>query len=111
MQDFDSARGYSDGDVDTNTSDSPSLNVIVAERYSRRQTLLGGLGASSAAFLGTTLIAACDFLDSNHSPSGFVVDLNSSGTTTAGNPVTLNGSMIAGTSSSVQWSQVGGPAV
>lgn len=111
MQDFDSARGYSDGDVDTNTSDSPSLNVIVAERYSRRQTLLGGLGASSAAFLGTTLLAACDFLDSNNSPSGFVVDLNSSGTTTAGNPVTLNGSMIQGTSSSVQWSQVGGPAV
>ena len=34
--------GYSDGDIDTKPSANPSLAAIVAERYSRRQTLFGG---------------------------------------------------------------------
>jgi secreted PhoX family phosphatase len=113
MHQFDPARGYSDGDVDTNnTEGSPHLGKIVAERYSRRQTLLGGLRASSAAFLGATALAACDWFDDSKGGSGgFVVQAGSSGTTTAGNPVTLSGAMIAGSASSVRWTQTGGPAV
>ena len=113
MHDFNPTRGYSDGDVDTNnTQASPHLGEIVAERYSRRQTLLGGLGATSVAFLGTAALAACDWLDGSKGGSGgFVVHAGSSGTTSAGNPVTLNGAMVAGSASSVRWTQTGGPAV
>jgi secreted PhoX family phosphatase len=113
MHDFDPAHGYSDGDVDTNnTEGSAHLNEIVAERYSRRQTLLGGLRASSAAFLGATALAACDWFDDSKGGSGgFVVQAGSSGTTTAGNPVTLSGAMVAGSAASVRWTQTGGPPV
>ena len=41
--------GYSDGDVDTNRTTNRDLGSLVAERYSRRQTVMGGLKASSAA--------------------------------------------------------------
>ena len=51
---------YSDGDVDTNFTANRDLGSIVAERYSRRQAVMGGLKGSSAAFLGTTMLAACD---------------------------------------------------
>jgi secreted PhoX family phosphatase len=50
--------GYSDGDVDTNRSANVSLEELVGARLSRRQTL-SGLGASMAAFMGTSLLAAC----------------------------------------------------
>ena len=50
--------GYSDGDVDTNFTTNRDLGSIVAERYSRRDTLVGSLTATTAAFLGTTLLAA-----------------------------------------------------
>lgn len=113
MHAFDPARGYSDGDVDTNTSEgSAHLAEIVAERYSRRQTLLGGLRASSAAFLGATALAACDWFDDSKGASGgFFVEAGSSGTTTSGNPVTLNGTIAAGSAASTQWTQTGGPTV
>jgi secreted PhoX family phosphatase len=113
MQHLDPAHAYSDGDVDTNNTDTgPHLNEIVSERYSRRQTLMGGLRASSAAFLGSTALAACDWLDSgNGGAGGFFVNAGSSGTATSGNPVTLNGTMAAGTATSVLWTQTGGPAV
>src|SRR5687767_281643 len=87
--------GYSDGDVDTNFTANRDLNSIVAERYSRRQTVMGGLKTSSAAFLGTTLLAACDndiFGGGNAGPA-FFVNAGGSITTTAGNLVTLNGSV------------------
>ena len=51
--------GYTDGDVDTNPSTVPSLEMLADERYSRRQTLFGGLGATSMALFGTTMLAAC----------------------------------------------------
>lgn len=114
MQDFDCAHGYSDGDVDTNNTETgPHLEELVAERFSRRQTIMGGLRASSAAFLGSTALAACDFLDgdNNGAGGGFFVNAGSSGTATSGNPVTLNGTVAAGSASSVQWTQTGGPAV
>lgn len=51
--------GYSDGDVDTNASPLLTLNDIVSERFSRRATLRGGLGATAAALFGTSLLTAC----------------------------------------------------
>ena len=108
MQGQDFARGYSDGDVDTNHSDGVTLNALVAERYSRRQTLMGSLTATAAAFLGTSLLAACD---DDGSGGGFHVRAGSSGATTAGNLVTLIGEMVAGTATSVEWTQVDGPEV
>jgi len=42
---------YTDGDVDTNFSELRTLNEIADERFSRRQTLLGGLTASVSAFV------------------------------------------------------------
>jgi uncharacterized protein len=50
--------GYTDGDVDTNPSTEPTLEMLAAERYSRRQTLFGGLGATSMALFGTTMLSA-----------------------------------------------------
>jgi secreted PhoX family phosphatase len=41
--------GYSDGDVDTNHTNNPTLQELVDRRYSRRKTLLGGLSASAMA--------------------------------------------------------------
>jgi len=104
---------YSDGDIDTNLTDNRDLASIVDERYSRRQTLLGGLGASSAAFLGTTLLAACDIdaFGGNDGPGAFFVSAGSSGTTTSGSLVTLTGTQGAGTAAGVQWTQVSGPPV
>ncbi len=111
MNGTDLTRGYTDGDVDTNATRNRDLGTIVAERYSRRQTLLGGLGASAAAFLGTTLLAACDLGGSDSSGGGFTVSAGNSGATTSGNLVRLTGTQVAGSASAVQWTQVGGPAV
>ncbi|HLV07379.1 MAG TPA: alkaline phosphatase PhoX [Croceibacterium sp.] len=110
MNGTDLMRGYTDGDVDTNATRNRDLGTIVAERYSRRQTLLGGLGASAAAFLGTTLLAACDFGDGD-SDGAFTVSAGNSGTATSGNLVTLTGTQVAGSASAVNWTQVGGPEV
>jgi len=106
MNELDFARGYSDGDVDTNHTDAPDLNSIIAERYSRRQALLGGLRASAVAFLGTSLLSACDADDIfGGSPN---VSAGADVTTTSGTLVTLTGST---TPNNGIWSQVGGPAV
>ncbi len=103
-------RGYSDGDIDTNATGNADLVTLIAERYSRRDTLLGGLSASAAAFLGTTLLAACEG-DSPLGGSGGTGTTNAGPdvATTAGNLVTLTGSGPAG--SPGQWAQVGGPMV
>jgi secreted PhoX family phosphatase len=50
---------YHDGDVDTNRSGNPHLNDLINERYSRRQTLFGGLSAAGAAVFGGMLLSAC----------------------------------------------------
>jgi hypothetical protein len=114
MRDTGLSHGYSDGDVDTNLTDNRDLGSIVSERYSRRATLFGGLRASAAAFLGTTMLAACDADDifgGNGGPGAFWVTAGGTGTASAGNVVTLSGTLGAGTATSVQWTQVGGPAV
>lgn len=61
---------YTDGDVATNTSANASLNELVAERYSRRQTLFGGLGATALALFGTTMLTACGEDDDHGQPGG-----------------------------------------
>jgi secreted PhoX family phosphatase len=101
--------GYSDGDTDTNFTANRDLGSVVAERYSRRATLLGSLTATTAAFLGTTLLAACDDDDLGGSDAP-VVDAGADATTTAGSLVTLTGS-ATGSVTPVQWTQTGGPAV
>ena len=35
--------GYTDGDIDTNPTDNPHLNELGDRRYSRRQTIKGGV--------------------------------------------------------------------
>ena len=95
MENGNIVRGYSDGDVDTNLSDRPHLNTIVAERYSRRQTILGSLGATAAAFLGTSLLAACGD-DKANGGGGLTVNPGEDATTSAGRLVTLNGSVTSG---------------
>ena len=50
------ATQYGDGDVDTNRSQNEDFQSIIDRRYSRRQTLFGGVGAISAAALSATLV-------------------------------------------------------
>lgn len=108
MENFTASCGYSDGDIDTNRSDNPTLESLVAIRYSRRQAL-SGLGAAGAAFLGTSLLAACK--GDGPSPT-LVVTAGGTAQTTSGKAVVLSGQ--AGGSAqatSVMWEQVSGPTV
>ena len=102
--------GYSDGDVDTNFTANRDLMSVVAERYSRRDTMVGSLTATAAAFLGAGLLAACDDDDGTGGGTTVTVNAGADGATTAGNVVTLTGT-AAGTPTAVEWIQVGGPAV
>ena len=97
--------GYSDGDIDTNLSDQPSLNDLIEARYSRRSALRGGAGATIAALLGTTLLSACGDDDAVTVP---VVDAGADRTVAAGTTVTLQGTGASTTSGFVQTS---GPPV
>jgi len=107
MTDHNSSWGYTDGDVDTNNTGNRSLESIVQERYSRRQTLFGGVGATAMALFGTSILAACG--DGNEAP---VVGAGQAGSSTSGRVVTL-----AGTASDDKavtgfaWTQVSGPTV
>ena len=96
--------GYSDGDVDTNLSDQPTLNDLIDARYSRRTALRGGAGATIAALLGTTLLAACG----DDEVTVPVVDAGADRTVAAGTVVTLQGNGASTTSGFVQTS---GPPV
>lgn len=98
--------GYTDGDVDTNRSPNQTLQNIVEERYSRRQTLFGGISATALAFLGTTALTACE---SDDAP---VVNAGQNGTSSSGRVVTLTGTATDDTSiGSVAWTQTAGPTV
>ncbi|RIV89838.1 PhoX family phosphatase [Aurantiacibacter xanthus] len=102
--------GYSDGDVDTNESGNRSLNAIIDDRYSRRQTILGGLQASAVAVFGTALLSACG--DDDDAPKGSAITVNAGAdaATTSGNYVTLKGTVTGGTGGN-SWSQVSGVQV
>jgi secreted PhoX family phosphatase len=105
----DTITNYSDGDVDTNLSANVSLQDIVAERYSRRQTLFGGLGAATMALFGTSMLTACGNDDKNSAP---VVNAGTAGATSSGRVVTLTGTATDdGTSLGVFWVQTAGPSV
>ncbi|GGB26957.1 phosphatase [Sphingomonas metalli] len=99
--------GYDDGDIDTNRSGAPSLNTLIAERYSRRQTLMGGISAMTTAVFGSALLAGCG---SDDPDPVMTVTATSTGATTAGRPVTLTGNTSTNVDS-VAWTQVSGPSV
>ena len=101
---------YSDGDIDTNHTNAPTLMEIVGEAWSRRQTMMGGLGATAAAFLGTSLLAACGDDSSSSGASSITVSVGANSVAGAGSIVTLTGS-AAGVSSTGSWAQTSGPAV
>ena len=103
---FDSA--YTDGDVDTNFTNLRTLNEIADERFSRRQTIVGGLQASATAFLGTSLLAACGG-DEIIGPGEALVNAGQDATTTAGRLVTIAPTVSGSGTATI--SQVAGPAV
>ncbi|HVF94794.1 MAG TPA: alkaline phosphatase PhoX [Sphingomonas sp.] len=100
--------GYDDGDIDTNPSTNPHLNDLVAARYSRRQTLMGGLTAMTTAVFGSMVLAGCGDDDS---AKAVTVSAGSNLATTAGKLVTLAGSVTSGTATGSSWKQTGGPSV
>jgi len=100
-------KGYSDGDVDTNFTNLRTLNEIADERFSRRQTIVGGLKASAAAFLGTSVLAACSGDEVIGAPTA-LVNAGADATTSAGRMVTI--APTAGTATA-SITQVAGPAV
>ncbi|WP_126172755.1 PhoX family protein [Altericroceibacterium xinjiangense] len=101
MTDSSIRHGYSDGDVDTNSSELPTLEALAAERFSRRQTLFGGLSASAVAFLGTTALTACS--DDDEEQPAPVVTPGLTVAATSGQMVNLTGAP--------EWSQFAGPEV
>lgn len=108
MSEVRNGRGYLDGDVDTNETGNRHLSSIVEERYSRRQTLFGGISATAIALFGTALLAACDD-DDNQAP---VVNAGENASTRSGRVVTLSGSATDTDGiGSIGWTQTGGPAV
>ncbi len=81
--------GYSDGDVDTNSTGNLHLNEIISDRFSRRQRMIGGMKASAAAFFGTSMLAAwSDDEMAGRVPSP-VAQAGATTTATAGQMVTL----------------------
>jgi secreted PhoX family phosphatase len=101
--------GYDDGDIDTNRTANPHLNDLIDQRYSRR-SLLGGISAAATAVFGGSLLAACDNPDLLPSASPVGVSAGNSGAATAGQTVTLTGT-LQGTPSAVAWTQTAGPMV
>ena len=99
--------GYDDGDIDTNRTDNPHLNDLVAARYSRRQTLMGGLTAMTTAVFGSLVLAGCG--DDEADP--VTVSAGADATTTAGKTVTLTGSVTGGSATGSNWKQTSGPTV
>ncbi|OWK28796.1 PhoX family protein [Sphingomonas dokdonensis] len=100
---------YDDGDVDTNRSANGHLNDLIASRYSRRQTLRGGLSAMTTAVFGGVLLAGCDDDDLLQRES-VSVSAGQAATTSAGRTVTLQGT-ASSTARTVSWTQVSGPTV
>ncbi|MFC3581833.1 PhoX family protein [Sphingomonas hylomeconis] len=100
---------YDDGDIDTNRSDNPHLNDLIASRYSRRQTLMGGISAAATAVFGGAMLSACGSSDPDEAPL-VAVTAGANGTATSGQKVTLTGS-VTGNSLSSGWTQISGTPV
>jgi hypothetical protein len=101
---------YDDGDIDTNRSANPRLGDLVEQRYSRRQTLLGGLTAMTTAVFGGVLLAGCGGDDDVLTRDSITATAGANAATTAGKTVTLQGT-ASSTAQSVGWVQVSGPTV
>ena len=99
---------YCDGDIDTNRSTTPHLNDLIHSRYSRRQTLRGGMSAMAAAVFGGMMLTGCD--DDSDAAANVTVTAGTVGDTTAGKTVTLVGNVV-GLANTVAWTQVSGPTV
>jgi secreted PhoX family phosphatase len=106
----DSTFQYDDGDIDTNRSSNTHLSELIGQRYSRRQTLRGGLTAMTTAVFGGVLLAGCDDEDDLLTRDSVTVSTGQSASTTAGKTVTLQGT-ASDTAQSVAWTQVSGPTV
>lgn len=100
--------GYSDGDVDTNFTNLRTLNEIADERFSRRQTLLGGMTASLTAFLGTSVLTACGD-DEVSFATETLVNAGQDAATTAGRMVTIAPTVANSSAFTVE--QFSGPRV
>lgn len=100
--------GYDDGDIDTNVSANPHIGELIASRYSRRQTLRGGISAMTAAVFGAGMLAGCDQDDERRATT---VTAGGAITTSAGKTVTLTGTVTSGKSASTAWTQISGPIV
>ena len=100
--------GYDDGDIDTNLTANPHISELIASRYSRRQTLRGGLTAMTTAVFGSTMLTACDKDDDRRATT---VNAGSAITTSAGKTVTLSGAVTSGNSAAATWTQTSGPIV
>ncbi|QNE31871.1 PhoX family phosphatase [Sphingomonas sp. NBWT7] len=101
---------YDDGDIDTDRSGNQHLGDLIAKRYSRRQTLRGGLTAMTTAVFGGVLLAGCGDDDDLLTRDSVTVTTGSAAATTAGKTVTLQGT-ASGTAQTVAWTQVSGPSV
>ena len=99
---------YDDGDVDTNRSGNVPLATIVAERYSRRQTLFGGLSAMTTAAFGGALLSGCG--NDSVALAPVVVSAGQSVTTTTGRLVTLT-AQASSNADTTSFRQVSGPTV
>jgi hypothetical protein len=108
MNDHALSGGYTDGDVDTNLSGNPHLSDMIEARYSRRQTLRGGVAAITLAAFSSGLLAACGDDDGGAIDRGVTAGQN--GQTRAGKTVTLTGT-VQGNIGQGYWEQTSGPAV
>ncbi|WP_294393135.1 alkaline phosphatase PhoX [uncultured Sphingomonas sp.] len=108
MSEIIASNGYDDGDIDTNSSANPSLEQLIAKRYSRRQTLFGGVTAATVAVMGG-MVTACGNDDDDDAPIS--VSAGSSGATSSGKLVKLTGNSSGIGSPRGTFTQVSGPAV
>lgn len=104
MADYDFA--YTDGDVDTNRSDNPSIHALLEKRYSRR-SLVGGLAATAAV----VPLAACGEGAAGTTNTSNLQIATTNQTTSAGKVVTLSATTTGVAPTSVKWSQISGPQV
>ena len=100
--------GYDDGDVDTNAA-GPHMRELIAQRYSRRDALRGGLSTMTAAVFGGALLSACG--EDGGSARGVEISAGGAASATGGKMVTLTGSVVSGVASGSSWTQTAGPAV
>ena len=100
---------YSDGDIDTNRTSGTHIQDLVEARYSRRDALFGGMKVSAFDLVGSSVLAACG-ADAEGDPK-ITATAGSSGQTSAGRIVTLNGATSSNVAQTEMWRQTSGPAV